>query len=72
MSQQFWHKFRKKGFVANSADELMSYYLLALNHKMGVIFQEVIPSLAAKNVYGIEGYLDKKNPIPKPSLPIVD
>ena len=59
MSQQFSRKFRRKGFVANSADELMRYYLLALNHKIGVIFQEIIPGLAAKNVYGIEGYFDK-------------
>jgi len=59
MSHEFWPKFGRKGFVANSADELMGYYLAALNHRIAVIFQEVIPGLAAKNIYGIEGYFDK-------------
>ena len=61
MSQQFSNIFRRKGFVAKSAEELMHYYLLALNHKLEVIFQEVIPGLAAKNIYGIEGYFDKNH-----------
>ena len=59
MSQQFSSEFRKKGFIANSADELMKYYLLASKHEHDVIFQEIIPGLAAKNIYGIEGYFDK-------------
>jgi D-aspartate ligase len=59
MSQTFWQLFRKKGFVANSEDELMKYYLLASNHKINVMFQEVIPGLAAKNIFGVEGYFDK-------------
>ena len=59
MSQTFWQVFHRKGFVANSEDELMKYYLLASNHNINVMFQEVIPGLAAKNVFGIEGYFDK-------------
>jgi predicted ATP-grasp superfamily ATP-dependent carboligase len=58
-SQEFGLKFHKKGFVADSANELMRYYLFALNNKIDVIFQEVIPGLAAKNIYGIESYFDK-------------
>jgi D-aspartate ligase len=59
LSQEFWLKFHTKGFVAGSADELLKYYLLARNHRFDVIFQEIIPGLAGKNVYGIEGYFDK-------------
>ena len=66
MSHEF-AKFDRKGFVANSADELMRYYLLASNNKIAVIFQEVIPGLAAKNIYGIECYFDK-NYDPKASF----
>ncbi len=61
MSQEFSRKFHRKGFVASSANELMRHYLLALNHKIEVIFQEVIPGLAAKNIYGLEGYFDKNS-----------
>jgi len=58
-SQEFQLKFHKKGFVANTANELMKHYIFALNNKIDVMFQEVIPGLAAKNIYGIEGYFDK-------------
>ncbi len=57
----FWAKFQSKGFVANSHNELMKYYLLTLKHGIDVIFQEVIPGLAGKNIYGIEGYCDKNS-----------
>jgi predicted ATP-grasp superfamily ATP-dependent carboligase len=60
-SLEFWAKFQAKGFVANSADELLKYYILALEHGVDVIFQEIIPGLAAKNIYGIEGYFDKNS-----------
>ena len=61
MSQEFSRKFRAKGFTASSEEELMKYYLLAASHNIDVIFQEVIPGLSAKNVYGIEGYFDKQH-----------
>jgi predicted ATP-grasp superfamily ATP-dependent carboligase len=64
ISQIFWQTFHKKGFVANSEEELIKYYLLALNRKMNVMLQEVIPGLASRKVFGIEGYFDK-NSIPK-------
>lgn len=60
-SLEFWARFLSKGFVANSANELMKYYLLTLKYGTDVIFQEVIPGLAAKNIYGIEGYFDKNS-----------
>ncbi|MEM3087837.1 MAG: hypothetical protein QXP20_01790 [Candidatus Bathyarchaeia archaeon] len=60
-SLEFWGKFQSKGFVANSPNELIRYYLLTLKHGIDVVFQEVIPGLAAKNIYGIEGYFDKNS-----------
>lgn len=61
VSQIFSYKFDKKGFVANSEKDLMRYYLLAAKHNIDVVFQEVIPGLAAKNIFGIEGYFDKNH-----------
>jgi D-aspartate ligase len=55
-SQEFQSKFYRKGFVADTANKLMKYYLFALNNKIDVMFQEVILGLAAKNIYGIESY----------------
>lgn len=60
MSHIFSQKFRRKGFVANSEKELTKYYLLAAKYNIKVIFQEIIPGLSGKNMYGIEGYFDKK------------
>jgi len=62
-SQEFEFKFKKKGFLANSKDELITYYLYALKNNFKVMFQEVIAGTAA-NIFGIEGYFDKKsNPL---------
>jgi D-aspartate ligase len=61
MSHEFWPKFGTKGFIANSRDELLRYYLLALEHRVDVILQEIIPGPDAKNIYGIEGYFDKNS-----------
>ena len=58
ISQIFHRKFGKKGFVANSEDELIHYYLLASKHKIDVVLQEVIPG-PANFIYGIAGYFDK-------------
>jgi len=57
-SQIFSNKFQKKGFIANSRGDLMEYYLLTAKHDIDVVFQEVIPGLAADNVFGVEGYFD--------------
>jgi D-aspartate ligase len=57
-SQYFWSKFQVKGFVANSASDLMKYYLLAIKQKADVLFQEIIPGFDAEKVYGISGYFD--------------
>lgn len=63
ISQIFTRVFHKKGFLANSADELMNYYLLSSKFKIDVILQEVI-SGPAKNLYGVAGYFDRKS-LPK-------
>lgn len=59
LSQIFWYTFHRKGFIANSPEELTKNYLLASNHKINVMLQEVIPGPDAKNMFGIEGYFDK-------------
>jgi len=58
-SQEFQLRFKKKGFFANTASELIRYYAFATESDCKVMFQQVIPGLAAKNVYGIEGYFDQ-------------
>jgi predicted ATP-grasp superfamily ATP-dependent carboligase len=63
-SQAFAIRFHSKGFVATSAADLINFYALARGHNLDVVFQEVIPGLAAKNVYSIEGYFDK-NSVPR-------
>ena len=63
ISQIFFRVFHKKGFLANSACELMNYYLLASKFKIDTIIQEVI-SGPAKNLYGVAGYFDRKS-LPK-------
>ena len=60
-SQEFSRKFHSKGFVAATRSELIKYYRLAVNSKTEVMLQEIIPGLAAKNVYGIESYFDKNS-----------
>ena len=61
MSQDFFLKFHTKGFVANTANDLIKHYLFASKNRIAVMLQEVIPGLAAKNIYGIEGYFDKNS-----------
>lgn len=58
ISQIFHRKFGKKGFVANSDDELIHYYLLASKQKIDVMLQEVIPG-PSNLIYGIAGYFSK-------------
>ncbi|NWG11066.1 hypothetical protein HXY33_04870 [Candidatus Bathyarchaeota archaeon] len=61
MSQTFSLKFHRKGFVATSEKDLMKYYLFAENHKVDVIFQEIIPGLSGRNMFGVEAYLDRNH-----------
>jgi len=63
ISQIFFRAFHKKGFLVNSAKDLMNYYLLASKFKIDTIIQEVI-SGSAKNLYGIAGYFTRKS-LPK-------
>ena len=60
-SQAFSLKFRTKCFTANNADELMKFYRFASENGFAMMLQEVIPGLAAKNVYGFEGYFDQNS-----------
>jgi predicted ATP-grasp superfamily ATP-dependent carboligase len=60
MSQTFARKFGRKGFVANSENELIRYLQLMKNLKIDVMLQEIVPGLA-RNHYFIDGYLDKNS-----------
>lgn len=61
MSQIFWGRFHQKGFIGYSKEDLVRYFLLAVNSNIEVMLQEIIPGLAAKNVFGIEAYFNKKH-----------
>lgn len=52
--------FDKKGFVANSREELINYYRLLSSAQVDVLFQEIIPGNAT-NLYQLEGYYDQEN-----------
>jgi D-aspartate ligase len=59
---QLFHKafgYERKGFVANSRDELLKYYRLSSSSKVDVIFQDVI-SGAATSFYQLEGYYNRE------------
>jgi len=60
----FSHLFReqfggsKKGFVANSQDELISYYALMMRRGIDVMIQDVITGSSTDHVF-LDGYLDR-------------
>lgn len=58
MSQGFWEQFGKKGFTANSAEDLLKYLSLMSRHKFEAVVQEIIPG-PDSNMYGIGGYFDE-------------
>jgi predicted ATP-grasp superfamily ATP-dependent carboligase len=59
VTQDFSEAFEgKKGFVANSESELLRQFARVRARNINVIFQEIIPGLAA-NIYGIAGYLGR-------------
>ena len=63
MSQHFSTLFRKKGFVANSYQELHRYFSIASKYKIDVMLQEIVPG-PDTNQYGISGFFNKQS---KPS-----
>lgn len=60
ISPVFTRKFNKKGFVAGSEEELVTYYMLASKSNIDVMIQEIIPGPAG-NLFGIGGYFDKES-----------
>jgi D-aspartate ligase len=57
----YFHKvFHRKGFIANSLNELAKYYDLAIKRNIDVIFQEIIPG-PDSYVYGISGYFNRES-----------
>ncbi len=63
VTQIFVTNFRGKGFIANTPDELMNYFLVAKKNDLDMLLQEIIPGLAANNIYGVEGYFDKNSTV---------
>jgi len=60
ISPRFYKVFRRKGFVANSANELVRYHGLAIKHKIDVVFQEIIPG-PDNLTYGISGSFNRQS-----------
>jgi D-aspartate ligase len=57
-SGSFSNIYGKKGFAANTLEELRRYLRFAEKHEIDVLIQEIIPG-PTSNGYGIRGYLDK-------------
>ncbi|MGD8506733.1 MAG: hypothetical protein PVF15_08745 [Candidatus Bathyarchaeota archaeon] len=60
MSQTFFKKFGKKGFVAKSEKELNQHIKLMEKYQIDVMVQEIV-SGPPTNHYFIDGYLDKNS-----------
>lgn len=60
ISPSFYKVFRTKGFVANSASELIKYYDLASKHGIEVIFQEIVPG-SDRRTFGVSGFFNRKS-----------
>jgi predicted ATP-grasp superfamily ATP-dependent carboligase len=58
ISQIFAKRFRKKGFVVGSEEELIKCCALAARYKIDFMIQEIIPG-PAMNLFGICGYFNK-------------
>jgi len=58
ISQIFAKRFRKKGFVAKSEEELIRCCSLAVRSGIDFMIQEIIPG-SAMNLFGICGYFNK-------------
>ncbi|MEM2292951.1 MAG: hypothetical protein QXX41_06705 [Nitrososphaerota archaeon] len=59
ITELFIHAFGyRKGFLANSSEELVKYYRLATSRKIKVMLQEVIPGPPANSIQ-LEGYFKK-------------
>jgi predicted ATP-grasp superfamily ATP-dependent carboligase len=62
ISQIFADTFRRKGFIANTQEELEKYIQIAQNHKIEVMVQEIIHG-PTKNGYLLRGYCGKNSRI---------
>ncbi len=63
ISQIFFAKFHKKGFVASSEKELVSFCRLLSGLNISFMVQEIIPGPAG-NIFGVNGFFDKSsNPV---------
>ena len=58
ISQIFAKRFRKKGFIAGSEEELIRYCALVERYNIDFMIQEIIPG-PAMNLFGICGYFNK-------------
>jgi D-aspartate ligase len=58
ISQIFAKRFRKKGFIAGSEEELIRCCTLAVNSRIDFVIQEIIPG-PAMNLFGVCGYFSK-------------
>jgi D-aspartate ligase len=60
LSQVFQNMYNKKGFVAESREELIEDCRLAAKRNIDVLIQEIIPGPDSE-VYGLNMYFDKKH-----------
>ncbi len=60
VSPHFDALFRKKGFVANSEQELISYFKIVSKCKIDVMLQEIVPG-PDTSIYGISGFFDRQS-----------
>jgi len=58
ISQIFTKKFRKKGFVVKSKEDLKKYCYIAMRNGIEIMIQEIIPG-PASNMFCIDAYFDQ-------------
>ena len=58
ISHSFSQRFRKKGFVANSADELLGYWAYMKRAGVDVMVQEIVPGPPTDHVF-LDGYSNR-------------
>jgi len=60
ISQHFSKLFGKKGFVANSDQELLRYSTIVSKFKIDIMLQEIVPG-PDTNIYGISGFFNRQS-----------
>ncbi len=60
LSQIFSRRFGRKGFVANSREELTKYSSMAMRSQIDIVVQEIIPG-PTRDVVSINGYFDRSS-----------